>query len=668
MNISKYLKNIFKSKEKTVEVSVPKNIVTPEKLDLDKILNNLNTITSYELILKINKLNVKDRELILKNPLIKEKLKYYILEQYSDYNDLTKLKQKLTVVEIISLLDIQTINEVYNDNEIEKYKIFKYLCMNEKEALDLINYLLTNDELFIEFFKDVTFYKEVFSYLDCDLIIKIILKLNELKAKKYLYYFITYLSFDIQKKLIDAKLDDNILVLIADNFSTESINYLFKTDKRSSYLFTRLNIKRLIDTDVIFPSSVLNNSNFFDMLKEKSLISFRTNINNVERKNLPESIEYQLKKYYEELINSYNQKYNMFNDYVNIINTTNKLNNEMDFNSYILDYNAKSIYKEFLKKKEPKIFEEYKMLTSKKLSEIIIDALFQDNIYNVFYNINEMFRFNSKLSSSEQILDIEKQKFYKLIINIDKMTNEDKIRLYNEFKNKNINLMFYEDLRKLKDKSYELINSKLFNHTKFTPSGILSLKFKTKIYDLRNNEFFMLVRGEENHQEKTTTRRNCYSIISNDNTDVFCNGETTLYGYNYLDIEKVLHVHERDSYSYDLNEKDIHPKIKINRIMTVEELSNGCSWYSEIQIINSKDNETEEKFIAKKPDFIVSIEEINKNDIYESQRLQIPIVLIKKQALKIDKMVDIDTHMGYEDEYVNEHYQEVSQGRTYRLK
>ena len=248
------------------------------------------------------------------------------------------------------------------------------------------------------------------------------------------------------------------------------------------------------------------------------------------------------------------------------------------------------------------------------------------------------------------------------------MTNEDKIRLYNEFKDKNINLMFYEDLRKLKDKSYELINSKLFNYTKFTPSGILSSKFKTKIYDLRNNEFFMLIRGEENHQEKTTTRRNCYSIISNDNTDVFCNGETTLYGYNYLDIEKVLHVHERDSYSYDLNEKDIHHKIKINRIMTVEELSNGCSWYSEIQIINSKDDETEEKFIAKKPDFIVSIDEINKNDIYESQRLHIPIVLIKKQALKIDKMVDIDTHMGYEDEYVNEHYQEVSKGRTYRLK
>lgn len=411
MNITKIFNKIFKSKEASVEVSVQKNIETPEIMDIDKILNNLNTITPYELIIKICKLNSEDRELILNNPLVKEKLKYYILEQYSDYNDLTKLKQKLTVEEIISLIDLQTLNEVYNEDEIEKCKIFNYLCMNKNETLDLINYLLTNDELFIEFFKDVSFYKEVFSYLDCDLIVKIILKLNELKAKKYLYYFITYLSSDVQKKLVDAKLDDSILVLVANNFSTETINYLFKTDKRLSYLFTKLNIKRLIDTDVIFPSSVLNDSKFFDMLKEKSLISFRTNINNVERKNLPEPIEYQLKKYYEELISSYNQEHNMFNDYVNIINTTNKLNNEIEFNNYILDFNAKNIYKEYLKKKDSKIFEEYKILTSKKLSEIIIDALFQDNIYNVIYNINEMFRFNNKLSPAEQILDTENKSF-----------------------------------------------------------------------------------------------------------------------------------------------------------------------------------------------------------------------------------------------------------------
>ena len=94
MNITKIFNKIFKPKEVPVEVSVQKNIETPEIMDIDKILNNLNAITPYELIIKINKLNREDRTIILNNPLIKEKLKYYILEQYSDYKDLTKLKQK----------------------------------------------------------------------------------------------------------------------------------------------------------------------------------------------------------------------------------------------------------------------------------------------------------------------------------------------------------------------------------------------------------------------------------------------------------------------------------------------------------------------------------------------------------------------------------------------
>jgi len=50
-----------------------------------------------------------------------------------------------------------------------------------------------------------------------------------------------------------------------------------------------------------------------------------------------------------------------------------------------------------------------------------------------------------------------------MILNIDNVPCTDKIKLYRELKDKNINLMFYEDLRKLKDKSYNLIKSELFD-------------------------------------------------------------------------------------------------------------------------------------------------------------------------------------------------------------
>ena len=42
-----------------------------------------------------------------------------------------------------------------------------------------------------------------------------------------------------------------------------------------------------------------------------------------------------------------------------------------------------------------------KMETSKKISEVVIDALFSDNIYNVWINIREMIRYNNKLDKND---------------------------------------------------------------------------------------------------------------------------------------------------------------------------------------------------------------------------------------------------------------------------
>lgn len=139
----------------------------------------------------------------------------------------------------------------------------------------------------------------------------------------------------------------------------------------------------------------------------------------------------------------------------------------------------------------------------------------------------------------------------------------------------------------------------------------------------------------------------------------------TTYGYNYLDVDRVLHIFEEDSYNSDLNEKPIIPCLKVNRIMTPKELSNGCSWYSEIQIVNKKlENEL---CRAKKPDYIVAIDYINSKDASESKRLNIPIVLIKKQLLEQDKIIDISLKPE-EDEYIDKEYQEFSHGKIYRLK
>jgi len=68
-------------------------------------------------------------------------------------------------------------------------------------------------------------------------------------------------------------------------------------------------------------------------------------------------------------------------------------------------------------------------------------------------------------------------------------------------------------LRKLKDKSYNLIKSELFD---FKNNGDsyneeLSNKYGTSVYDMRNKDFFMLVRAENGHRDKDRWRRNLFS-------------------------------------------------------------------------------------------------------------------------------------------------------------
>lgn len=115
---------------------------------------------------------------------------------------------------------------------------------------------------------------------------------------------------------------------------------MFKVDKRINYLFPRIYLKDLIENGTVFPNEILNNKKFFNMLKSNSLITFRKTINDLEKNNLPEPIEFYVSKYYEELLNSYNEEYDMFNDYVYVINRLNKLNNNVNFNTYILDSDA----------------------------------------------------------------------------------------------------------------------------------------------------------------------------------------------------------------------------------------------------------------------------------------------------------------------------------------
>ena len=107
--------------------------------------------------------------------------------------------------------------------------------------------------------------------------------------------------------------------------------------------------------------------------------------------------------------------------------------------SYI-DYNDDG---KLVLKNSDELLDKLKNITSLKLSEVIVDALFCDNIYNVWLNIREMLRYNNSMSSSDRIINGERVSFYELIFDFDNVSSDDKIELFNKFKDKSINFMFY---------------------------------------------------------------------------------------------------------------------------------------------------------------------------------------------------------------------------------
>ncbi|MBR2708584.1 MAG: hypothetical protein IKE90_04045 [Bacilli bacterium] len=577
------------------------------------------------------------------------------------YKAFRNIAHHFTVEEMMQIFDYKTIKNIFSGaNSSHEYKLFVILM--EKDANATINYALHNDKIFDELFKSSDKFYSMFSNLDYNLLRDVILKMNE-NVVNYPCNFISVIDKKKQKSLLYENISDEALTHILKYFSNDVISYFFEKDPRALYLFENFDIKTLINRGVRFNDEIIKKKEFFDILKGQSIVELRHIINEAEKNNNALYLEKRMHEYHDEIINSYDSDNGVFKDYLDVINDPNY---KLYYNkSFIIDdkilynigkYRIHNYRKgETIIKKE-ELTEYLKDMTSKKLSEVIIDALFEDNIYNVWLNIKEMLRYNEKLKDNEKVIDSDKKEFYKTILNIDNISCEEKIDLFKKLKNKKISFMYYYDLRKLKDLSYDLIKRDLFDVSNIKNKDNLSIeltkKYGVSIYDMRDEEYTMLIRCQGKYRDSDIFRRNCYSIIGNENTSSYGNGGSGFinYGYNSFENDRVMHVLEQDSFSTDTT--DGQSSDFVNRIMTSDEIVRASNWYSEIDLVNIKNKNG--MYDAKKPDYLVYYENSNNIEEYveEAKRLNIPIVIIKDTELSIDREIDIDFDMNT-DHYIN---------------
>ena len=402
--------------------------------------------------------------------------------------------------------------------------------------------------------------------------------------------------------------------------------------------------------DVVYQRS------FFDLIKSTSLLQFRRNINLVQDLRPTFYLEQKVDSYYEELLKQYDDETELFLEYQNLLKIFQSSNHEAlknyEHDHYLINRAMIIQLEDYLRYQEgEKLAYDYLVKnTREKISEIVVDELFRDTIYNVWINIREMIRYHNGLEQREKFLNQDRLDFYQKILEIDSMSNLDKIQLYHELKKKNIALLFYQDWYKVRKHSYQKMKNSLF---RVKEKGNLfcyqkSLQNQVPIYELNGDDFFMLVSCRKGYTDIDSARRHCYTLISSYNMEVFSK-RNFIYGYSDFSLDEVMHIFEHDIASSSNFGTNSFTTSFVNRIMTPEQISYSKG-YSEIQMVNNRKENDSEYFWIRKPNYLVAFDEIEERHLIEAKKLHIPIVVIPtaKYLDKIRKNSKKQDELGFD--------------------
>lgn len=606
-------------------------------------------------------------------------------------------------MDIFSLIDQLPINKVFTDEQEfmnalisynDKWKVYKYLC--DTLGVDEIFNIFGNDNI-VKLFQDKygyrfmvslfkkdlhaffnnlfadyrllnsfienwhNFYSETVTF-DYDIVNSLIEYAFKNNLENNIQY---YFNNDVNVKLLESNLDDNIKILIINNAFDENII--------EQYLGTDLVLNNLdlIGDYVLFgenrklPDNLLHSKQFFDKITSNNSVGFRYHVNMVLNSNPSYDLYSKIKTHEDRLINLVNSN-KIFND-LDFILTTDDCFEAISGLKHKLH-----IDKELLVSKwgliprnndgtvsyDDKLFFLQKY-TNYILSELIVDYLFEDNIYNVWLNIKEIMSYYEK----RPIISKEHFQFYQYILDIDNMSIENKLKLYNTFKDMNVNLLFYEDIKKMKLDSYQHINEDIIklDDIKSKKNKILSFKYHTDVIDLRGSKFKMLVRVMSGFYSTNCNNQDCYSLIGDENTNVV--DGNIVYGYDNVDPEKIVNVYESDSFSSSNISNISSCTPYVNRIMTSDEIITNDYCHSEINVMNSEISFG--KYEVLKPSYIVCFDEVDEASIRESKNTSLPIVLVKHNHMNIDNSNIKRSFLNKDYKYI---YESISSRENNRRK
>ena len=592
---------------------------------MDNIEDIVGSSASIEEICEYVKDHNIDKKGIIENNKFKEKLYKELGENNFSYSCIRNVVETFGANICIDNLDIDKIKDL---NSSYRYIV---TLSNYCDSKQIINKVALDDKYYDYFLKNIDNCYSLLENATYDDVRKIIGKVENDKDKyKNLNYFYRGINNESKEKLLKEDLSYDLVKDIISSSNKKIQQSFISNDPRALTMCKDFNVLKMAEDGIQFPTDIMKQEYFFEKLKSDNFVNFRRNINRLYRNNYSDIIQRKVDNYRESIINSYDKEKGIFKEYD--FQTQELIDKLYESNKdYILDGNTKFDIIKNLKDKE-KLNKYLKKRTSEKLSEVIIDSLFNDTKKNVSLNINEMLKYNDYLSENKKVLDSNKSDFYSIIKNLDNIPNDKKIEMYEELKEKNVMADFYNDISTLKEMSYQEISDSLFKAEDNIDAFSIeeSEKNNIEIYDLSKKSYYLLVRVlNRQYHEGTNSSQSSYSLISDKNLSVFENATNGIvYVYDRVDPKRIINVYEGDSYTVD--DKD-NLTNRVNRIASPKEIVESNSSFSEINIANEENkqyNGVDENYKYKemKTTGILSMGDITKEQIEECKRLNVPLL------------------------------------------
>lgn len=295
-----------------------------------------------------------------------------------------------------------------------------------------------------------------------------------------------------------------------------------------------------------------------------------------------------------------------------------------------------------------------KSLDEKK-SDYIIDYHFEENYYNIMYDLKELLEFYYAGN-----IDIPEDRLYlyQQILNIDMLSSQEKIELHNELKKYNMMEIFYDDMSFARKqvrkaiKDYAMVKEELINFK----DEELSNEYGVDVYNIEDKPFFAIVKSNINVEDKLPVGHS-YSLIGNGCISVFGTPKyTNTYVYDSSDLnpEQIVHVFPRDSFTmyrpFNFTEQATN---RVEQLMMPDELLYNKRTYNEILILERGKNETDiDSRIPKlKRIALYCVDQITAKDVETAKIQDVGIMLInsKKYNKGIEMPASIYRHFGNDD-------------------